>query len=122
MAKDTPKLQKRTAKPAYFEDPYHMIRPGLRALRVNIGTIIWLVVAPLLVSLPVFFLIVVCANFMENYTRSGIPWDTIVFSGVSILLYVGMITLSVFIGCAPPTAKNSVFGTHFGNADISGAC
>jgi hypothetical protein len=97
MAKDTPTPQKRTAKPAYFEDPYHMIRPGLAALRVNVGTIVWLVVAPVLVSIPVFFLIVVCAHFMVSYTQGGIPWDTVVFSAMSVLLYVGLLVLSVYI-------------------------
>jgi hypothetical protein len=98
MAKDTLKPKKRTAQPAYFEDPYHMIRPGLTALRVNVGTIVWLVVAPLLVSIPVFFLIVVCAHFMVGYTQGGIPWDTVVFSAMSVLLYIGLLVLSVYIG------------------------
>jgi hypothetical protein len=98
MAKDTAKPKKRIAKPALFDNPLRMLRPGIDALRVNVGTIIWLVILPFLISIPFFFVIILSATFMENYTGSGIPWDTVVFTLVSLVLYAVMISTSIFTG------------------------
>ena len=94
MAKDTRK--KRTAQPALFEDPLRMFRPGLAALRINVGTILWLILLPLIVSVPFFVLLVVLATYFSMHGQHG-GAGTVVFTVVSATLYLVLLALAILV-------------------------
>ncbi|HSW99139.1 MAG TPA: hypothetical protein VLF71_04830 [Candidatus Saccharimonadales bacterium] len=93
MAKDSRK--KRTAQPALFENPFRMVPPGLAALRINFGTVCGLVLAPPIVSLPFFFLLVVLATYFSTHGQHG--GGTATFTAVSAVLYLTLLALAVLV-------------------------
>jgi len=112
--KDTP----RHAHPAEFENPWRMLRPGLTALHTNMGTIVWLALAPPLATVPLFGLLIVSLNLLEGPAAQGSPWATLVFSLISVVVYAALFVLGIFasLGLVLATLAGSK-GEPFGFGD-----
>jgi hypothetical protein len=98
MASNPNKDTTRHTHPAYFENPWLVLRPGLTALHVNMGTIIWLALAPAIATIPLFGVLIISLNLLEQPASQGSPWATLIFSMLSVLVYVTLILLSIFTG------------------------
>jgi hypothetical protein len=105
------KSPKGKAARAALPSAFSLFRPSIEALKVNPGTVIWLMLTPMLASVPFFMILIglaaALASSTAHYGRGS--GSAIIFSAIVLLLYVALVVLGIFvaIGVTISTLKSA---------------